>query len=84
MKPVKGLSWGQAAVGNATWTGVLLRDVLLAAGLREDTPGIEHVQVCNAQCTKCLKRSVSWGYNCIAIYLPSGRVMLLYSHRRNY
>ncbi|XP_059477284.1 sulfite oxidase [Neocloeon triangulifer] len=44
VKPVKGLSWGQAAIGNATWTGVRLRDVLLAAGLKEDPKGVEHIQ----------------------------------------
>lgn len=36
VKPVKGLNWGPAAVGNATWTGVRLRDVLLAAGVSVD------------------------------------------------
>jgi sulfite oxidase len=43
---VKGLDWGQAAIGNATWTGVRLRDVLVAAGVKDDMKGIEHVQVC--------------------------------------
>eukprot|EP00118_Oscarella_pearsei_P025113 m.307539 g.307539 ORF g.307539 m.307539 type:complete len:511 (+) comp42422_c0_seq1:128-1660(+) len=32
VKVVRGLSWGQAAIGTATWTGVRLRDVLLDAG----------------------------------------------------
>ena len=32
VKPVRGLFWGAAAVGNATWTGVRLTDVLRAAG----------------------------------------------------
>lgn len=45
MKPVKGLSWGPAAIGNATWSGARLYDVLKAAGLEEDHPGVEHVQV---------------------------------------
>jgi len=45
VKAVKGLNWGQAAIGNATWTGVLLRDVLVSAGLKEDAKGVEHVQV---------------------------------------
>ncbi|XP_063222455.1 sulfite oxidase isoform X2 [Bacillus rossius redtenbacheri] len=44
VKPVKGLTWGAAAIGNATWSGARLRDVLLAAGLPEDHPGIKHVQ----------------------------------------
>jgi hypothetical protein len=45
VKPVKGLSWGPAAIGNATWSGARLYDVLKAAGLEEDHPGVEHVQV---------------------------------------
>lgn len=32
-KAVKGLAWGSGACGNATWSGVWLRDILLAAGL---------------------------------------------------
>lgn len=33
--PKEGLQWQNGAVGNALWTGVLLRDVLEIAGLRE-------------------------------------------------
>ncbi len=33
---VKGVAWDIGAVGNAEWTGVLLRDVLAHAGLRTD------------------------------------------------
>ncbi|KAJ8945682.1 hypothetical protein NQ318_012401 [Aromia moschata] len=44
VKPVKGLNWGPAAIGNATWTGVRLRDVLLKAGLDEDDTSYNHVQ----------------------------------------
>jgi DMSO/TMAO reductase YedYZ molybdopterin-dependent catalytic subunit len=33
---VKGVAWDIGAVGNATWTGVLLRDVLARAGCRSD------------------------------------------------
>ena len=45
VKPVKGLSWGPAAIGNATWSGARLCDVLKAAGMEDDHPGVEHVQV---------------------------------------
>uniref|UniRef100_A0A1A8NF01 Sulfite oxidase n=1 Tax=Nothobranchius pienaari TaxID=704102 RepID=A0A1A8NF01_9TELE len=45
VKPVKGLNWGVAAIGNAKWSGARLRDVLLAAGFE---PGVaqwaRHVQ----------------------------------------
>nr|CAD7194648.1 unnamed protein product [Timema douglasi] len=44
VKPVKGLNWGAAAIGNATWSGARLRDVLLATGLRDNQPGVTHVQ----------------------------------------
>ena len=33
---VKGVAWDLGAVGNAEWTGVLLRDVLQRAGVRSD------------------------------------------------
>ena len=33
--PREGLQWQNGAVGNAAWTGVLLRDVLAAAGVRD-------------------------------------------------
>ncbi|KKY28850.1 putative sulfite [Phaeomoniella chlamydospora] len=33
MKPVRGVPWNDGAVMNCTWSGVLLRDVLLRAGV---------------------------------------------------
>ncbi|XP_044257778.1 sulfite oxidase [Tribolium madens] len=44
VKPVKGLGWGAAAIGNATWTGVRLRDILAMAGVDEDNTTYKHVQ----------------------------------------
>jgi sulfite oxidase len=47
VKPVKGLDWEQAAIGNAEWTGIPLRDVLISVGLTEDEAdrlGLHHVQ----------------------------------------
>jgi len=40
-RSVRGLPWGIGAVGTATWTGVLLCDVLRWAGAREDE--VKHV-----------------------------------------
>lgn len=45
MKPVKGLSWGFAAIGNAEWSGARLRDVLASLGVNEDEIKFKHVQV---------------------------------------
>ena len=46
IKPVKGLSWTGGAIGNATWTGVRLRDVLLHAGLKDgEEYEIQHVHL---------------------------------------
>ena len=42
VKPVRGLNWGQAAIGNAEWAGVRLKDVLQLAGV-EVSPPFEHV-----------------------------------------
>ena len=36
----KGFNWGAGATGCVYWTGVLLRDVLLAAGVEEPEPGV--------------------------------------------
>nr|CAI5859725.1 unnamed protein product [Callosobruchus analis] len=44
VKPVKGLNWGPAAVGTATWTGVPLHDVLKKAGLDRFDDKYKHVQ----------------------------------------
>lgn len=35
----QGLPWGRAAIGNATWSGARLRDVLAWAGVKEDSLG---------------------------------------------
>lgn len=43
VKPVKGLSWGHAAIANATWSGARLVDVLRYCGLHDEGK-IEHVQ----------------------------------------
>lgn len=44
VKEVKGISWTGGAIGNATWTGVKLRDVLLHVGLRgEVEEKIQHI-----------------------------------------
>lgn len=43
VKDVKGLDWDKGAIGNATWTGVRLRDVLAYAGLADDGGDLEHV-----------------------------------------
>lgn len=42
VKPVKGLSWGGAAVGNATWSGARLSDVLKKMGVESDEQ--KHIQ----------------------------------------
>ncbi|KAG7674470.1 hypothetical protein Ndes2526B_g05201 [Nannochloris sp. 'desiccata'] len=45
-KEIKGLAWEGAAIGNAVWSGVLLKDVLNAAGLENTTsdPSVQHIQ----------------------------------------
>lgn len=43
VKPVKGLSWGAAAVGNAVWSGTRLCDILKEMGIESDEK--RHVQV---------------------------------------
>lgn len=43
MKKVKGLDWGPCAIGNATWSGARLVDVLHQTGWDLSDPRIEHV-----------------------------------------
>lgn len=43
VKKLKGINWNVGAVGNATWTGVRLCDVLKDLGIDEDA--YNHVQV---------------------------------------
>lgn len=40
---MKGINWNVGAVGNATWTGARLYDVLRDLGINEDA--FDHVQV---------------------------------------
>lgn len=47
VRPVNGLNWGPGGVGNATWTGVRLTDILEMAGVCEDNKKFKHVQVNN-------------------------------------
>jgi hypothetical protein len=44
-KEIKGLEWHGAAIGTASWSGVLLRDVLKASGLDAEDASVSHVQV---------------------------------------
>lgn len=45
VKPVKGLSWGMAAVGNAVWTGPKLCDILKEMGIESNETQHVHVSV---------------------------------------
>lgn len=45
VKPVKGLSWGMAAVGNAVWSGPRLCDILKAMGIESNEKQHVHVSV---------------------------------------
>ncbi|CAL4120901.1 unnamed protein product, partial [Meganyctiphanes norvegica] len=44
VKAGKGLSWGQAAIGNATWSGARLCDVMKHLGYDENNSKAQHVQ----------------------------------------
>lgn len=51
-KDVEGLKWGEATICNVKWTGVLLRDLLIHAGVRLDNSNGLHVCVAShvAEC----------------------------------
>ncbi|CAI4229261.1 unnamed protein product [Auanema sp. JU1783] len=44
-KKVAGLMWKGTAIGNAKWTGVRLRDVLIAHGVDPNSKSIKHVHM---------------------------------------
>lgn len=44
VKPLRGLSWGVAAVGNATWSGARLCDVLRDLGVNEENYNHVHLE----------------------------------------
>ncbi|VDN84740.1 unnamed protein product [Brugia pahangi] len=43
IKKVQGLNWKSTAIGNAKWTGVRLKDVLIKAGINPNDKRIKHV-----------------------------------------
>uniref|UniRef100_A0A0R3RK36 sulfite oxidase n=1 Tax=Elaeophora elaphi TaxID=1147741 RepID=A0A0R3RK36_9BILA len=43
IKKVQGLSWKNTAIGNAKWSGVRLKDVLMKAGVNPNDKRIKHV-----------------------------------------
>lgn len=45
VKPVKGLSWGTAAVGNAVWSGPRLCDILKEMGIESNETQHVHVSI---------------------------------------
>uniref|UniRef100_A0A0M3I7X2 sulfite oxidase n=1 Tax=Ascaris lumbricoides TaxID=6252 RepID=A0A0M3I7X2_ASCLU len=47
-KKVQGLAWRGQAIGNAKWTGVRLRDILIAAGVDPNDKRLKHVQCSGA------------------------------------
>eukprot|EP00899_Mesostigma_viride_P022847 jgi/Mesvir1/3747/Mv15022-RA.1 len=44
VRPVRGVGWGAAAVGNAVWVGALLKDVLAMAGVSKALLASGHVE----------------------------------------
>ena len=45
LPPVRGLAWTNGAISTAEWSGAKLRDVLMAAGLTEDMPGVRGCRI---------------------------------------
>lgn len=43
-KPVKGIPWTGGAIGNAQWSGAYLRDVLIFAGVKEESD-VQHLHI---------------------------------------
>lgn len=84
-KQVKGLNWGIGAIGNATWSGVKLRDVLLAAGYTlDDAKWAKHVQFEGLDqdvagttygASIPLRKAISEDGDCLLAYEMNGEVL---------
>uniref|UniRef100_A0A8C6S5T3 Sulfite oxidase n=1 Tax=Neogobius melanostomus TaxID=47308 RepID=A0A8C6S5T3_9GOBI len=84
-KQVKGLNWGIAAIGNASWSGAKLRDVLLAAGYTlDDSKWAQHVQFEGLDqdvagttygASIPLKKAISEDGDCLLAYEMNGEVL---------
>ena len=66
IKKVKGLSWSHNAISNAKWGGVLLRDLLLSAGVDPKDKSMKHVHFEGAD------RDASGG--CYGASIPLNRI----------
>lgn len=66
IKKVKGLGWSHNAISNAKWGGVLLRDLLLAAGVDPKDKSLKHVHFEGAD------KDVSGG--CYGASIPLNRI----------
>lgn len=84
-KQVKGLNWGIGAIGNATWSGAKLRDILLAAGYSpDDVKWARHVQFEGLDqdvggttygASIPLKKAISEDGDCLLAYEMNGEVL---------
>lgn len=84
-KQVKGLNWGIGAIGNATWSGAKLRDVLLAAGYTpDDIKWAKHVQFEGLDqdvagttygASVPLRKAISEDGDCLLAYEMNGEVL---------
>ena len=78
VKPIKGLAWSAGAIGNAEWSGVRVRDVLIYAGLKDaDFEGHVHFEGLdrNSATGECYGASVP----AHTVLDPHGDVLLAYA-----
>ncbi|XP_064473334.1 sulfite oxidase-like [Ornithodoros turicata] len=77
VKKVKGLDWGACAIGNATWSGARLVDVLKHFNFNLDDPRIQHVVLDGLDLDPT---GVSYGASILADKAldPKGDVILAY------
>lgn len=50
LKEIKGLDWGVGAIGNATWTGIRLTDLLRYLKINPSNEDVKHVQMEGLDC----------------------------------
>mmetsp|Transcript_16638 Transcript_16638/g.35998 ORF Transcript_16638/g.35998 Transcript_16638/m.35998 type:complete len:572 (-) Transcript_16638:113-1828(-) len=78
VKPVKGLDWNAGAIGNATWGGVMLRDVLKEAGLSEEDARVAHIHFVGLDQDADTKEVYAASVPVEVAMNPAGDVLLAY------
>eukprot|EP00756_Hemistasia_phaeocysticola_P025155 Hpha_TRINITY_DN15990_c0_g6::TRINITY_DN15990_c0_g6_i1::g.74359::m.74359/K00387/SUOX; sulfite oxidase len=76
LKETRGLKWKQGCIGNAVWDGVLLSDVLKAAGLQAPSEAAKHVVFESADgYSVSIPTEMAFSRDCVMAWGMNGEVL---------